>query len=315
MTQQSFRHLFGPVPSRRLGRSLGIDLTPCKTCSYDCIFCQLGRTTNKTCERQEYVPVQEVIGELAVWFQSGANADFITLAGSGEPTLNSGFGRVIDYVHSVAKIPVALLTNGSLLGHPEVCQQAAKADLVKVSLSVYDQASLEQINRPVSGIAFAAMLAGQQAFRTNFKGKLWVEVFLLQDMNTSPEAIARIAELVKSLHADKVQLNTAVRPPCESFVQAVGRQSLHELAEYFTPRAEVIAEFSSDTSSRIKTTENDILATLQRRPCTLDQLCAAFALHRNEASKYIGKLLRTGKIVEQRQDGQVYYHGLPNHTA
>lgn len=310
MTQQSFRHLFGPVPSRRLGRSLGIDLTPFKTCSYDCIFCQLGRTTNKTSERREYVPVQEVIDELTAWFQSGADAEFITLAGSGEPTINSGFGRVIDYIHSVSKIPVALLTNGSLLFYPEVCQQAAKADLVKVSMSVYDQASLEQINRPAPGIAFEAMLAGQQAFRTNFKGKLWVEVFLIQDMNTSAEAIARIAELVKSLRADKVQLNTAVRPPCESFVQAIGKQSLHELAEHFTPKAEVIAEFSSDSSASIKATEKDILATLERRPCTLDQLCAVFGLHRNEASKYIGKLLRTGQIVEQRKADQVYYHGL-----
>ena len=315
MTQQSFRHLFGPVPSRRLGRSLGIDLTPFKTCSYDCIFCQLGRTTNKTCERQEYVPVQEVIEELAAWFQSGAEADFITLAGSGEPTINSGFGRVIDYIHSVSKIPVALLTNGSLLFHPEVCQQATKADLVKVSMSVFDQASLEQINRPADGIAFEAMIAGQQAFRTRFKGKLWVEVFLIQDMNTSPEAIARIAQLVKSLHADKVQLNTAVRPPCESYVQAVGKKSLDELAEYFTPKAEVIAEFSSDTSARIKATENDILATLERRPCTLDQLCAVFGLHRNEASKYIGKLLRTGHIVEQRKADQVYYHGLHDQNS
>lgn len=315
MTQQSFRHLFGPVPSRRLGRSLGIDLTPFKTCSYDCIFCQLGRTTNKTSERREYVPVQEVIEELADWFQSGAEADFITLAGSGEPTINSGFGSVIDYIHSVSKIPVALLTNGSLLFHPEVCQQATKADLVKVSMSVFDQASLEQINRPADGIAFEAMVAGQQAFRTNFKGKLWVEVFLIQGMNTSPEAIARIAELVKSLHADKVQLNTAVRPPCESYVQAVGKKNLDELAEYFTPKAEVIAEFSSDTSARIKATENDILATLERRPCTLDQLCAVFGLHRNEASKYIGKLLRTGHIVEQRKADQVYYHGLHDQNS
>ncbi|MFA6930396.1 MAG: radical SAM protein [Lentisphaeria bacterium] len=310
MTQQTFKHLFGPVPSRRLGRSLGIDLTPFKTCSFDCIFCQLGRTTVKTCERREGIAVQEVLTELAAWFDSGATADYITLAGSGEPTLNAGFGQVIDFVHNASRIPVALLTNGSLFSDPEVRTQAAKANLVKVSLSVWDQASLELVNRPAEGIVFEQMLAGQQAFREQFNGELWVEVFLLPDLNTSPEQITRIAALVKSLKPDKVQLNTAVRPPCEGYVQPVPEKILHDLAGHFTPKAEVIAEFSSDSSAQIKATESDVLATLERRPCTVNQLCAVFSLHRNEAAKYIGKLLRTGKISERRKDGEVYFEGL-----
>lgn len=315
MTEQHYQHLFGPVPSRRLGRSLGIDLIPFKTCSFDCVFCQLGRTTIKTCERREVVAIQDIIDELAVWFKSGASADYITLAGSGEPTINAAFDQVIDFIHASSTIPVALLTNGSLLSDPEVRVQAAKADLVKMSLSAWDQSSLDYVNRPAEGISFDNLLAGQQAFRNQFKGTLWIEVFLIWGVNTTLEDITKIAELVKSIRPDKVQLNTAVRPPCEDFVQAVPEKRMQELTDFFVPKAEVIAEFSSDTSTHIQATEADILATLERRPCTIDQLCAVFDLHRNEAAKYVGKLLRTGRIVERRKDGVVYYDGRHGNDA
>lgn len=132
---KKYNHLFGPVPSRRFGRSLGIDLTPYKTCSFDCIFCQLGKTTVKTLERREYVPAAEVIEELDDWIKSGGEADYITLSGSGEPTLHSRFGEIIEFARGASSIPVALLTNGSTLGIPEVRAAAAKADVVKISLS------------------------------------------------------------------------------------------------------------------------------------------------------------------------------------
>ena len=139
MKNNRSKHLFGPVPSRRFGRSLGVDLIPFKTCGFDCIFCQLGHTTRKTLKRKEYVPVDQVIEELADWLKTEGQADYITLGGSGEPTLNSEFGRVIDFVRNATTIPVALLTNGSLLSNPEVRVQAAQANVVKVSLSAWDQ--------------------------------------------------------------------------------------------------------------------------------------------------------------------------------
>ena len=144
-----YKHLFGPVPSRRFGRSLGVDLTPYKTCSYDCVFCQLGRTTVLTRERKEYVPTQEVIDELDGWLRSSGEADYITLAGSGEPTLHSRFGEIIEFVRKNSSIPVALLTNASLMGDPEVRAAASKANVVKVSLSGGTPALLEKINRPI----------------------------------------------------------------------------------------------------------------------------------------------------------------------
>jgi len=310
MNKRHYRHLFGPVPSRRLGRSLGVDLTPFKTCSFDCIFCQLGRTTNKTVKRKEYVPIRYVIAELDAWLKTGNRADYITLSGSGEPTLNSGFGRVIEFARSVTKIPVALLTSGALLSDPEVCAQAAQANMVKVSLSAWDQFSFKHINRPHPHIEFKQLIEGHWLLRNHFKGPIWLEVFLVWGTNATTKSVSKIAELVNSLGPDKVQLNTAVRPPCEGFAYAVPEDQMTALAKLFDPPAEVIAEYSRTDSAKVHASEEGILEMLQRRPCTLDQICRVFGLHRNEASKYLGKLVRTGRALVRRKKNQVYYSGV-----
>ena len=149
-----YKYLFGPVPSRRLGRSLGVDLTPHKTCSLDCVFCQLGRTTEKTIARQEYVPTDKVLAELAEWLDRDGQADYITLSGSGEPTLHSGFGKVLEFIRSKSVIPAVLLTNGTMLQLPEVREAAACANVVKISLSAWNQASYEWVNRPHNQLRF-----------------------------------------------------------------------------------------------------------------------------------------------------------------
>jgi len=315
MKKRHYKHLFGPVPSRRLGRSLGVDLTPFKICSFDCVFCQLGRTTNKTVKREEYVPVKEVIAELGEWLKRGNSADYITLSGSGEPTLNSEFGQVIEFVRSVTTIPVAVLTNGSLLSDPDVRAQAARANVVKVSLSVWDQFSFQHINRPHSDIEFKRLIEGQWLLRSQFKGEMWMEVFLVWGMNTTAKDVSRIADLVKAVGPDKVQLNTAVRPPCEEFAYAVPEDRMGALAALFDPPAEVIAEYSSGASAKVRANEEDILEMLRRRPCTLEQICRVFGLHRNEALKYLGKLTRSGEAHERRKEGKIYYSGVHRKEA
>ena len=235
MNDRHYKHLFGPVPSRRLGRSLGLDLVPFKTCSFDCIFCQLGRTTRKTSAREEYVPADEIIAELDAWLRSGDTADYITLAGSGEPTLNREFGKVIEFARSATRIPVALLTNGSLLTDPEVRMQAAQANVVKVSLSAWNQVSLEHVNRPAAGIDLKRLVEGQRLFRRQFQGELWLEVFLVWGTNATPKDVAEIARLAKAIGPDKVQ---------------------------------------------------------------------------NEASKYVGKLGRTGRLRQLRKGSEVFYAGV-----
>ena len=189
--KKDYRFLFGPVPSRRLGRSLGVDLTPHKTCSLDCVFCQFGRTTHRTLDREEYVPVREVKRELAAWVEEGGRTDCITLSGSGEPTLHSRFGEVLKMIRQETPFPAVLLSNGTLFWMPAVRKAACHADVVKLSLSVWDQSSFErinrphilsvwdqssfdQVNRPHPDLQLYRVIEGQHAFREESQATLWI---------------------------------------------------------------------------------------------------------------------------------------------
>ena len=242
---KKYKYLFGPVPSRRFGRSLGVDLTPYKTCSQDCVFCQLGRTTHKTVRRKEYAPLGSVLEEISEWLSTDGDADYITLSGSGEPTLHARFGQVLEFIRSNSRLPAVLLTNGSLFHLPEVRHGARHADIVKVSLSAWDHASYVWVNRPHPDLRFDQIVDGQKAFRNEFRGKIWMEVFLVAGMNSSSADVVRISRLAEKIRPDRIHLNTAVRPPAEAFAAPLGREELVLLAQIFHPAAEVISEFQS----------------------------------------------------------------------
>jgi len=216
----NYRYIYGPVSSRRFGRSLRIDLTPYKTCSLDCVFCQLGRTRCKTIERKEYVPAAAVLAEIMNWIETDRDADVVTLSGSGEPTLHTGFGEVIKNLKQQS-IPTVLLTNGTLLDIAEVREAAIKADTVKASFSAWNQPSFEWLNRPFSGLTFNCLKEGIKRFRSKFKGQLWIEVFLVMGINSMEAVVEKIATAVKEVKPDRIHLNTAVRPPAEDFVVAL----------------------------------------------------------------------------------------------
>jgi wyosine [tRNA(Phe)-imidazoG37] synthetase (radical SAM superfamily) len=195
-------YIFGPVPSRRLGRSLGVDLVPFKTCSYDCIYCQLGRTTNKTIKRKEWVPIDIVIDQLKAKLSS--KPDYITLSGSGEPTLFSRLEDLVSKIKDITDIPVAVLTNGSLLWLPEVRNALKSADLVVPSLDAGSSQIFQYVNRPHSDITFSKMLDGLVTFRDEYSGKYWLEVFLIAGVTTPDAEINRLANCVNSICPDKV---------------------------------------------------------------------------------------------------------------
>lgn len=304
---KAYNYLFGPVPSRRFGQSLGVDLTPYKTCSFDCVFCQLGHTVNKTLHRTAYVPIDAVLAELDAWLSADGKADYITLSGAGEPTLHSQFGQVIKFIRKNFSIPVALLTNGSLLHLPEVRQAACEANVVKISLSVWDQTSYEQVNRPHPHLRFDRLIEGQKAFRSQFKGQLWMEVFFIEGMNSRPDQIRKITDLTEKIAPDRIHLNTAVRPPSEDFVRPLSKEALSALVPLFQPRAQVAAEFSTERHKHVQANQETILAMLQRRPCTAKQISDGFDMHLNTVSKYLGKLMRTHQIHAERRNTDVYY--------
>lgn len=303
----TYRHLFGPVPSRRFGRSLGVDLTPLKTCSFNCLFCQLGPTPCPTLERREYVPVESVKGEIRRWRDAGGTADYATLSGSGEPTLHSGFGAVLRFLKAELPCTAVLLTNGSLLYLPEVRAAAAEADVVKLSLSAWDDGSFRLINRPHPDLDFHRSVAGMRDFRQGFAGRIWLEVFLIAGLNDAPEQVERIAALAATIGPDKIHLNTAVRPPAESNVRPVRPERMAELAELFRPRAEVIADFTARPGSGIAVNEIALLNMLRRRPCTARQIADVFGMHLNEVAKYSGHLLKTGQIQAMQRDGETFF--------
>ncbi len=299
-------YIFGPVPSRRLGRSLGVDLVPFKTCTYDCVYCQLGRTTCKTVERKEWVPLDEVVGQLKEKLPT--SPDYITLSGSGEPTLFSRLGELIAAIKGMTDIPVAVLTNGSLLGVRDVKDGILDADLVIPSLDAGDETLFRHVNRPHDDISFGNMVDGLVRFRQAYAGEYWLEVFLLGGVTAFPAEAEKIAKLVERIGPDQVHLNTVTRPPAEDFALPVSKETMLRLADAFGGRAEVIADYRG-THKRAEFTarRGDVLNLLRRRPCTIDDIASGLRLHRNEVVKYIEELSAEGKITSERRDLRLYY--------
>ncbi|MEJ5357323.1 MAG: radical SAM protein [Desulfobacterales bacterium] len=303
--------LYGPVPSRRLGRSLGVDLVPYKTCSYDCIYCQLGRTTCQTLERAEYVPTGQVLEALERSLRRGSVVDFIGVAGSGEPTLHAGIGEVIAGIRRRTRIPVAVLTNGSLLGDAELRRDLARAQVVIPSLDAGEARTFRRVNRPHPDLSFEGMVEGLAAFAADFRGEIWLEIMFVAGINTSPQEVHRIARRVEGIGPQRIQLNTVVRPPAERFAKPVSRTKLQELARRLGEKAECIADFPSSAPGAARAdraVDRDILELLARRPCTVADLAAGLVIHPQEAVKHLEHLLRRGLLAaEQAPGGERYF--------
>ena len=314
-----YKFIYGPVPSRRLGRSLGVDIVPVKVCTLDCIYCQVGRTTNKTIERAEYAPAEKIITELKQAISNKLEADFITIAGSGEPTLNSQLGTIIDNIKKIKDIPIAIVTNGTLLYMPDVRADCGKADVVLPSLDAGDEDTFLKINRPHPDINIEKLIFGLCSFRKEYSGQIWLEVFLLDSINSSPGQIAKINAAIRQIQPDKVQLNTAVRPTTEENVRKLSIQRLHDIAAQIGPNCEVIADFSRnaayESKNRLqlvadKTTIETLFSMLKRRPCSLNDICSSLNMHRNEAVKYISELEKQGRIYSEKTGGTIYFKAI-----
>jgi len=313
------KYIYGPVPSRRLGLSLGVDIVPVKVCTLDCIYCQVGRTTEKTIERKEYVPVEPVLAELNNRIDNGLTADYVTISGSGEPTLNSRLGELIGKIKKITKIPVAILTNGTLLYRPDVRADCLGADVVLPSLDAGDEQTFQKIDRPHCDINIEKVVSGLVEFRKEYAGRIWLEVFIVDGVNTGDKQIAAIKRAVERIRPDKVQLNTAVRPTPEAGVGRVDADTLQRIARQLGAGAEVIADFSkvgiaeldkgSCEKSQNKQAEisETLLSMLKRRPCSLDDIFSAVDISRNEVLKYVSILEKQGRIYSAEKGGKVFF--------
>jgi len=316
------KYVYGPVPSRRLGRSYGIDIVPFKVCTLDCVYCQLGRTSEKTIERRDFGPVEPVLAELRNTLAEGLEADFITIAGSGEPTLNSRLGELVDGIKRITNIAIAVLTNGTLLYREDVRADCARADLVMPSLDAGDEQTFRQMNRPHDNISIENLISGMCAFRDEFVGQIWLEVFFVEGINTDPEQIAKIKDAIQRIRPDKIQLNTAVRPTADPNIRRLDPQKLRAIAARLGPTCEVVADSSPAHGGRLvqgkaedsliphlavsRKTEA-LFSMLKRRPCSLKDICAGLDITPNEALKYISDLQHRRLIHSEQKDGSVFF--------
>jgi len=308
MTENRQTHAYGPVPSRRLGRSLGVDLVPFKVCSFDCIYCQLGPTTMKTVERRAYVPVDELVDDVRKALASGDRPDYITLAGSGEPTLHLHLDEIILRIKKLSDIPVALLTNGSLFYRETVRRDAALADLVLPSLDAPNAEVFERINRPHASIEFKRLVDGLIQFRQEYAGQIWLEVFFLKGLNDADADAAEFNAHIEHICPDKIHLNTAVRPTAEASVCRVSPENMARLCELLGPKAS-IATGPEDVHVQhgFAAAREQVLGLLIRRPCTLSDVAGGLGVHANEAIKHIDTLLVEQRIVAERRGPETYY--------
>lgn len=314
METNDYHYVFGPVVSRRLGRSLGVDVVPFKTCTYDCIYCQLGRTTQHTSERGDFVPMEEVVAELARKLAGGVEADYITVAGSGEPTLYTRLGELIHAIKSLTSIPVAVLTNGSLLWNTAVQEALLEADLVVPSLDAATPGSCKAVNRPCSGVPFEKMIAGLAAFRERFHGQYWIEILLLRDVAEKQHEIDCLAEIVGRIRPDRVQLHTVARPSPAGDAQPVPRADLERIARYLGPHIEVVmpAETPDIPQEAEGATigESDVLNLIRRHPCTLPDIAAGLRAGPQAVERHLAALRARHAIGEEIRDGETFYLAL-----
>jgi wyosine [tRNA(Phe)-imidazoG37] synthetase (radical SAM superfamily) len=306
-----YHHLFGPVSSRRLGRSLGIDLVPFKVCTFNCVYCECGATTRKTLKRQDFFPADEVIQELTGYLSSGPDLDFITFSGSGEPTLSLSIGKIIRFLKD--RFPayrVAVLTNGCLLHDPEVRGDLLLADVVLPTLSTAVPETFRKIHRPAQGLDVREIIAGMALFRNEFRGEIWLEVFIIPGLNTSDAELAALRDAIGRIHPDRIQLNTLDRPGTEEWVRPAPPAELERIARVLgLPGTEAVESIHYGVSHKVPRGEvaDHILAILKRRPSTIEDIASATGLHRREVAKYLRELEIEGRVKSKREERGIFF--------
>ncbi|HAJ94943.1 MAG TPA: radical SAM protein [Actinobacteria bacterium] len=304
---------YGPVLSRRFGYSLGIDLIPFKVCVYDCIYCQLGRTTNKTTERKKYIDIDfdEFGSTLIKKISECKYLNYITFSGSGEPTLNSDISKLIGIIKKATNIPVAVLTCGGTLGSDDVINDIIEADIIKISLDAPDNRILKKINRPCTGVDFNKNISGLKKLLDSFSGSIWLEIMIMEGINDSLDHAAKFKELIEDLGEgiEKIHINTAVRPSGGKYMRLPSRQKLQEIKDVLGKKAEIIGKVDTKRYSRdLLMIEDEIVGLLSRRPGTIKDIASALGINLNEAIKIIDKLFSEGKIKSKaRQNINHYY--------
>ncbi|MBF0550729.1 MAG: radical SAM protein [Deltaproteobacteria bacterium] len=309
VTNRDIRHIFGPVPSRRLGLSLGLDVIPAKTCPFDCIYCQIGKTTHHTTRPDNFVTAAELLKELRVFLdQADCNFDCLTFSGSGEPTLNSELEDMLVGVRQLTDKPSVVITGGSLMAEATVRRALRLADVVMPSLDSAVQATFEAVNRPVPGLVVAEIIRGMEIFRSEFSGQMRLEVLFVKGYNDRPDEIEALKSAIERIQPDTVEINTVVRPPAEKFALTVGLAELEQIRAALGHKARIIADFKrAATAAASPQLDLAIIAVISRRPVTLDDLVLSLGAQRTEIVNHLKMLISKGRVQPTYHDQKEYY--------
>lgn len=306
------RYVYGPVASRRLGFSLGVDIIPFKTCPLDCVYCQLGPTRRTTVRRRSFFPTREILAQVRAALRSGQRIDVVTFSGSGEPTLNKDIGRLIRAIKRMTSIPVAVLTNGTLLSRPDVRRDLAAADVVVPSLDAASAGLFRRVNRPHDSLTIDRIIDGLARFRDGYAGEIRLEIMLVKGINDSPASIAALKSAVARVRPDRIELNTVARPPAERRAEPLDPAGLRKVRAALGPRAKIVASAARRKQAPAAgALERSVLATVRRRPQTVVDIAGALGRHRDEVLKALGALLERGLVRRLRHGGKDYFGGRP----
>ena len=322
------KHLFGPVFSRRLGLSQGIDLLPPKTCNFNCIYCEINRAPQLSCERGEHVPTDIIIAEIDGLLEDEERVrdlDVFTITASGEPTLHTGIGRIIRHLKEKTDKPVAILTNGSQLHLKEVREDLSRADIVIPSLDAARPESFRKVNRPAECSAdLDTIIKGIARFSHEFTGEIWLEILLVENINDTIEDIAALKNAIERIRPTRVQLNTVARPPYESFAKPLTRKRMEEVKEEiekgYAGHVDILAgsketevtdkgkgRNGSSEKISLESAEDEIIEMVLRRPCTVLDIAGTLNLETERASQILQNLANRGDLIATIHGGKKYF--------
>ncbi len=300
-------YVFGPVRSRRLGRSLGIDPIPLKTCNWNCVYCQLGRTVPLTNARAEYCPAEAVLMELRRALDTSAGIDWITFVGSGEPTLHSRIGWLIRQVKDLADLPVAVITNGSLLHIPEVTQALAAADAVLPTLDAGDAALYRKLNRPHPALCYESLRQGLASFLRHYEGLFWVEVMLVEGVNDSEPALQSLAAALDEIEPDEVHINVPFRAPAESWVRVPAPDALRRAREIIGSHARLIESAPADFETPQTNALDSLTEVVARHPLPDEEVRATFAACGEDPDAAVRDLANDKRVARVERQGRWFW--------
>ncbi len=312
--------MFGPVPSRRLGRSLGIDTVPLKTCNWNCVYCQLGRSQPMTNERKEYVPREVILAEFRNTLSRlrACEMDWVTFVASGEPALHAGLGALIRGVKDLTDRPVAVITNGSLLSRPEVREEMGAADAVLPTLDAGSAELQRRINRPHPALRYEEHVEGLRVFRQSYAGKLWIEVMLVRGLNDGEAELRELASVLRSIRPDRIHLLVPTRPPAESWVEPPDEEGLMRAAALLGDVTSLLhpAEGEFDLGE-VGDVVEAVLTVITRHPMREDQLTAALGRHvpGEEVRRILADLLASGRVQVVERYGHRFFSAAPSRYA